>query len=163
VICTAYGNKEVVVEALRLGADDYIEKPFDIEQVREIFRKLIISSKVGRDARSRLDGAMEYLRAHCKDSVSLTQLAEKFNVSPKYFSRLFKEKFGKSFSEMKLDLRMDVARDLLINSRLSIQEIAFEVGYQSSEAFSKAFKEINGVSPKEYRALFWGREVEDAG
>ncbi len=161
VICTAYGNKETVIEALRLGADDYIEKPFNVDEVKQIFRHLICP-ETDKMLASRLEMAREYLRNHYKDQVSLQELAEKCSLSPKYFSRLFKEKFGKSFTEMRLDIRMNLAKDLLINSELSIQEVAFEVGYQSPEAFSKAFKELNGISPKEYRQLFWEQEIENA-
>ena len=81
---------------------------------------------------------------------SLTSLAEQLDVSPQTLSRWLNE-HNTNYQTIKDDLRRDVAVALLKNSTLSIKEISFNVGYQESSAFSKAFKHWFGISPTAYR------------
>lgn len=146
IICTAYGSKDVVIEALRNGANDFIDKPFSVKEVRESFRRLL--KGLSEDP---LERAYEFLRENFHTQVNLELVSKEVNLHPKYLSRKFRERFGTGFMEQKLQLRMKKARELLRNNRLDLEFIAHKVGYSSPEAFSRAFKEVHGVSPSEYR------------
>ncbi len=150
VICTGYGDKNTVVDAMRFGANDYIDKPFSVGAVRDIFNRYL--NDIGD--KDKLGMVYDMLKRNNGVGIDLNRLGTRINMSPKYISRAFKERYGKSFIEMKNELRMERARDLLAMSHLTIQEIASELGYSSSEAFSRAFKSMNGISPTEYRELF---------
>ncbi|MEH6591352.1 MAG: AraC family transcriptional regulator [Halioglobus sp.] len=99
----------------------------------------------------KIELAATQLREHFPDLPSLVQLAEELQLSSWKLNRGFKAVHGMTASEFIVDLRMHRARELLAESRLSIQAIAMEVGYDYLSNFSKAFKRHLGVSPRDYR------------
>ncbi|GKU83307.1 helix-turn-helix transcriptional regulator [Niallia sp. NCCP-28] len=84
-------------------------------------------------------------------STSLTEVAQKFHFHPNYLSRILKEHFGKTFSEMIQKLRLRQAKLLLENTPLPINRIADEIGYSNFNHFYKKFREYFNVTPAEYR------------
>ena len=96
----------------------------------------------------------EYLKSNFEDrNLSLGMLAEKFNYSPAYLSLFFKEQFGSNFSTYLEEIRMAEAMRLLRECHRSIEKIAYEVGYNSPNSFSRAFKRKFGITPGQYRQL----------
>src|SRR5258708_3130723 len=95
--------------------------------------------------------ARTYIEEHAGDDLSLAKISKTVNVSANYFSTLFKQATGLSFSDYLARVRVDKAKNLLINPNLRISEIAFEVGFQSLSQFNRSFRRIAGVSPEEYR------------
>ena len=81
----------------------------------------------------------------------MTGLAERNAVSPGRLSTMIKEKVGMTFSDLVVSLRMQKAKELLMNDRLSIQEIAEKVGYNDYFYFTKVFKRTENISPSKYR------------
>jgi len=77
--------------------------------------------------------------------------AEKMNLSPNYFSDLLKNETGKNTQEHIHYYMLERAKSLLINSNLSISEIAYNLGFEYPQSFSKLFKKKLGISPKMYR------------
>ncbi len=156
VIMTGYSSKEIAIEALRSHADEYIEKPFDIQETRELFEKLLQGrrnfAEEGIDnLAGRIRYAQEFIRKNYNKSISLKDISREIFLSPKYFSRVFKEKTGKTFNEYKLSLRIETAKILLKKYSYTVSEIAFKVGYQDPESFMKMFKKFLGFTPSEYR------------
>jgi YesN/AraC family two-component response regulator len=156
VIFTGYGSKDVVIEALRADADEFIEKPFDIKQTREIIERLLDRRNNSSQAESHgTDGkirkAQEYIKRNYNKFISLKDAAQMCYMSPKYFSRIFKEKTGKSFNEFRVGLRIDAAKQILTKGGRSINQIAYTVGYQNPDSFMKMFKRTTGFTPSEYR------------
>lgn len=100
---------------------------------------------------------LEYIRIHYKNRISLSDLAEQFHLSPKYFSRYFKEHFHLTFSEYISHLRMDQARELLESTDLSITEIASQCGFSGISFFIRRFTESNGCSPLKWRQQHFSR------
>lgn len=82
---------------------------------------------------------------------TVASLAEEVGMSRSAFASLFSEVVGKTPMTVLLDYRMQRAGDLLARSRLSIREIAAEVGYRSSATFSTVFRKWSGLSPSEFR------------
>ena len=82
---------------------------------------------------------------------SLSAAAMKFNISEAYLSVFFKDNTGDTFSAFLENVRMNQASTLLINTDLSIQEIAIRSGYHNDKTFRRAFKRVKGMSPKEFR------------
>jgi AraC-like DNA-binding protein len=77
--------------------------------------------------------------------------AESMNLSPNYFSDLLKSETGKNTQEHIHYYLLEKAKDLLKHSNLSISEIAYELGFEYSQNFSKLFKKKTGISPAVYR------------
>lgn len=95
--------------------------------------------------------AVEYLRKHYAEPLSLEQVAAQVYLNPDYFSRAFKEEMGLTFVNYLTDLRMQHSVQLLENTALRVQNIAQSVGYANVSYFSTLFKKKYGMSPYEYR------------
>ncbi len=104
-----------------------------------------------RDKHARLFSTMrEYVEIHYADQLTLEHLAMLAGLSPGYFSRLFKEYNGVSFVEHLNNVRIRNACQL-ISSGMKIQETAAVVGFTDYSYFSKVFRQIEGVSPREFQ------------
>ena len=73
------------------------------------------------------------------------------NISPYYFSKLFKEETGGNFIDYVTAIRMEKAKELLSSTDKSMKEICSAVGYQDPNYFSRSFKKNVGVTPTEYK------------
>lgn len=154
-ILTGYSSKDIAIEALRADADEFIEKPFDVQQTREIIERLLqknnSSQTQSQGAEDKIRKAQEFIKRNYHKSISLKNLAKMSYLSPKYFSRIFKEITGKGFNEFRIGLRIEVAKQLLREGDYNISQIAYAVGYQNPDSFMKMFKRITGSTPSEYR------------
>ena len=83
--------------------------------------------------------------------MSRTYVAEQMGISVSYLSHVLKECSGATILDLIHERRIAVAKDLLINSNLVLQEIAERVGYTNTWTFARAFKNSEGVSPGKYR------------
>lgn len=93
---------------------------------------------------------LEYVQQNYKIA-SLTDVATKLYVSPGYLSRIFANEMNESFSRYLLQYRIERAKELLHNPRHKIYDVAEAVGYSDVAHFSKAFKQVEGISPAKYR------------
>ena len=84
--------------------------------------------------------------------LSISDVARNFSISESYFSQFFKEQTGKKFSDYLEERRLNKASELLKNSKMYIEDISKEVGYNSAYSFRRAFKRVYGVPPTEYRS-----------
>lgn len=91
-----------------------------------------------------------YINENYIESLSLEQIAERFHMAPKYFSRYFKNNFHTSFTEYMIHLRLERAITLLNTTDLTITEIALQSGFSSCSYFNKCFKKTFGKAPKQY-------------
>jgi two-component system, response regulator YesN len=93
----------------------------------------------------------QYILDHSHEDISLDTLANKVELSPIYISKMFKEKLGINYIDLLTECRIEKAKKLLTYPEKSIKEITFEVGYHDPNYFSKVFKKMCRLSPKEYR------------
>ncbi|MBF9016402.1 MULTISPECIES: response regulator [unclassified Oceanispirochaeta] len=91
-----------------------------------------------------------YLNNNYSRDLSLTEVAEYFNVNSSYLSRVFSKEEGKGFAAYLLDLRIRKAIELLERRNLKIYEVSEQVGMMNPESFSRGFKKVTGLSPSEY-------------
>lgn len=84
-------------------------------------------------------------------TATLCEAAEMLGLSEAHLSRWIKKEFNETFKEMLCRKRFDVACDMLVNTKLSVNDIILNVGYENSSYFHKQFKIRFGVTPKEYR------------
>ncbi|RXZ79698.1 helix-turn-helix domain-containing protein [Paenibacillaceae bacterium] len=83
--------------------------------------------------------------------LSLVHLSERFNMPSKNISALFKEQFNIKFIDFLIHLRVELAKRLLVETELSIQEIGQKVGYLNPVSFNRVFKRVVGIPPGDYR------------
>ena len=94
---------------------------------------------------------LEYIRVHCGEKLTLENLAGQCFYSPSYFSRVFRLYTGMTLTEYLKTVRVDAACRLLETTDMKITDIFVEVGYADKTRFFKDFRQLKGVSPKEYK------------
>ncbi len=99
-----------------------------------------------------LEKAKQYISKNYNlDNLSLEDVASQVNISPCYFSLIFKQELGISFIDFLTNLRINKAKELLTFSNYKTYEISYQVGYNNPTYFSTIFKKHVGFSPTEYR------------
>lgn len=93
----------------------------------------------------------QFIIDHSHEDISLESLGKKVGLSPIYISKMFKEKLGINYIDFLTECRIEKAKSLMCDPEKSIKEISYEVGYHEPNYFSKVFKKICHMSPKEYR------------
>ena len=122
---------------------------------------LKISSEPYAEARRlRLERAQSFIIDNCGDALSLGQVARYAGFSRNYFSRIFKQTFGKGFEQYLTEQRLALAERLLRSSALSIGRISSEAGFASAAHFSAAFRRARGLTPLAYRRAFSAAAVK---
>jgi AraC-like DNA-binding protein/quercetin dioxygenase-like cupin family protein len=119
----------------------------------KLFRKFKKSRKDGlyEDVGRLTPDILSFIENNYNQKLSLKELARENCYTPSYFSHMFKECFGKTFTDYLQDRRIEKALELLKHSALSIEQIAFEVGYTDKKQFYKPFRERLGLTPGDYR------------
>ena len=95
--------------------------------------------------------ALAYIEHNYMNDISVESIAESSGLNRSYFGKIFKESVGKSPQEFLINYRMIKAAELLRRTRYSINEIGCAVGYPNQLHFSRAFKSVYGVSPRNWR------------
>ena len=100
-----------------------------------------------------VNNMINYMQSHFQENLSLTELAQMFSFTPNYCGHLFKKITGITFKDYLNNLRVKYACKLLLDSNYSIQEIAYDSGFNSVEYFYTTFKNFYGVTPAKYRTM----------
>lgn len=115
------------------------------------FSTLLGDGASGKESNEIVSKAKSFIGEHLGENLSVATLAEKFYVSPNYFSRLFKRIAGEGCNEYIVRMRIEKSKTLLETTTLKTGRIALAVGYNDTNYFSIAFKKHTGVSPTKYR------------
>lgn len=102
-------------------------------------------------SRHKLQQVSEYIDDHLTENLSLKDLAAVVEMSPHYFTSLFKQSTGLSAYQYVIHRRMERAKQLLCRQNLPIVEVSLQVGFQSQSHFSNVFRKYTGMTPKVYR------------
>src|SRR5699024_9277532 len=92
-----------------------------------------------------------YLHEHYHQAISLEEAATMIHLSANYFSSMFKEEFGVTFTEYLTTLRMNKAKALIKENSHTLKEISFQIGYKDPNYFSRVFKRHFKQSPKQFQ------------
>lgn len=100
---------------------------------------------------SKIKEALEYIDNHLDEPISFKTIAGRFNFSPYYFHRMFSVIVGKTIAAHIRDRLLQSACIELSATDKSVINIGLDCGYDSAQSFSRAFKQMYGLSPSEYR------------
>ncbi len=101
--------------------------------------------------RTQLQQAIDYIHTHLDQDLSLVEIAEVINISPTYFSTLFKRATGTSPHQYVIQKRVERAKMMLAKTELTIADIALQVGFSSQSHLTQHFKRFTGMTPKQFR------------
>lgn len=110
-----------------------------------------VSGKRAEKSNHIIEQAKEYIHKNFNKDISLDDVSRVVNISPYYFSKIFKEDTGVNFIDYVTGIRMEKAKELLINSECPMKEIGTMVGYADPNYFSRSFKKNVGVTPTEFK------------
>ncbi len=131
----------------------------DITSIKEWFMEKMetasrnVSTKASEKSLGAVEAAKAYIQNNYSKDISLDEVSQAVNISPYYFSKIFKEDVGEGFVEYLTKIRMDRAKELLTTTEYSMKEICSMVGYADPNYFSRSFKKNVGVTPTEYKQL----------
>ena len=98
-----------------------------------------------------IDRVQKYIEANLMKDVSLSSIADYMNVSKYYLSHLFKDVTGITITEFRNELRLTAAKNMLVHSQKSIDEIAEEIGFSTAAYFTEIFTRSEMIPPSKYR------------
>lgn len=113
------------------------------------FCESIILQKEGNDIISKVK---KYIHNHYQGSISLDDVAAHVELTPTYFTKIFKEQINLTFIDYVTNVRIEKSKELLLNTNLSLKEISYEVGYKDPNYFSRVFKKWTNLSPRQFRS-----------
>lgn len=165
VILTAYSDFSYAQSALKLGAVDYLLKPFHDGELEEAIARIRQRDKApesepapdplaasGPEKSKYVREALAYLAEHYNDpDIGVSSVARSLGVSDGHLSHLFKKETSYTLSAYLTSYRMHKATELLRDCRVKVYEVAEQVGYRDITYFSSAFKKSVGLSPSEYQ------------
>ncbi len=151
------GELEAIMESPVLVFREMITQP-SIGHMFEHLSPALISMLDYRDTLSsdqftqEIENAKKYMSQNYSDiELNLNSVAKYVNMSPCYFSVIFKKATGITFINYLTGLRIAKAKELLLNSNMKSYEISFEVGYDNPTYFSTVFKKITGCTPIDFK------------
>ena len=168
-VLTAFRDFEYAQTALNLGVCRFLLKPSKLDELYEAIRAMTarldalppLPEREGRDEDPAAAGnpagnyivqkALDYMRSHCAEHLSLADVADHVYVSQWHLSKLINKHVGQSFFDLLGRMRVERAKVLLGDPALRVHEIAERVGYGDVAHFSKSFKRFEGMTPGEYR------------
>ncbi len=134
-----------------------VSKASSVRKISEYLIRMfgLLAKQVNHSADDRYSAAVtnivDYIEANYARDLSLDSVADHFNISRSYLSRMLKKYTGKTFLSILVDARMHAAREMILENRYKINEIAEKVGYNDFSYFVQAFKKHYGITPNEYR------------
>lgn len=173
IILTAKASIENKIEGLKIGADDYLEKPFKIDELLVRIENLIVQRRKLKEKYTRLMGIdTEKIKASDVDEEfikkalaqvennllnekwSVEDFSDSMNMSRSQLFRKIKALTELSVSDFILSIRLKKAAYLLENNVGSVSEVAYKTGFNDSSYFAKCFKKVYHVSPRSYALRF---------
>ncbi len=170
VMLTAKADITSKLAGLERGADDYLAKPFNEEELHVRLKKLIELRKLLRERYTSMESLPKtkdkalmiedafmlkirsIMEAHLdNDRFGIHELCIEIGMSRAQLYRKFKSLTDKTVNEYLLKFRLFKAKEMLINSDLSVSEVAYEVGFKNLSHFSRAFTETFGLNPSSVR------------
>ncbi|MBP3518247.1 MAG: helix-turn-helix transcriptional regulator [Parabacteroides sp.] len=117
----------------------------------ELFAQYPINQLSTSIENQRIEPAMIYMNQYYKEPIKLEQLANLCCMSPNYFHKIFRNTLNMTPANYLTLLRMNAALQLLTDRRLTIKNIAYELGFTDDAHFCRSFKKYYGIPPGEYQ------------
>lgn len=101
-----------------------------------------------------LNKVLNYTFSKASENITIEEVAKEASLSRSQFSRYFKERTGKTYINFLNDLRIENACTQLMDSKNTIEQICYDVGFQNISNFNRQFRKNKKMTPREYRSFF---------
>ncbi len=138
----------------------YINRVMEIDNQQDLcvwigsalndFIELVYSSQDSRKI-TQVKPAVEYIEKNYAGQISLAEIARAAHLSVSRLAHLFKEQLGITIIDYLTGVRIEHAKQMLLSTNKSCTEICFEVGYNNQSYFTRTFKDIVGLTPRQFR------------
>ncbi|GIO35837.1 AraC family transcriptional regulator [Paenibacillus antibioticophila] len=129
--------------------------PEEVERmlVEEIIFPMVRSmkDKTNKQFRSLSEQIAVIVRSEYDQELTLEQIGERLHYNPNYLSNIFKKEFGTTFSDYLMNYRLEMAKKWLVETNMTIREIAERLQYHKPQNFIRSFRKKEHVTPGEYR------------
>lgn len=151
-------GEENLTEIFSDDADNYrsLYRMGNVEQVAEWLTRLrdglchILKTRRVTYKEQIVSNVRKYILDHTDERMTLNEISALFGLSPNYLSAVFKKTCGVGFSEYINQVKVSRAKTMLLEQDMKVYEVADRLGFESAFYFSKVFKKITGVSPREF-------------
>lgn len=116
-------------------------------------RELLLGFKDFHKGNNKIDQAIEYINKNYNKDINMATIANHLSLNYSYFSHLFSEKIGLSFSDYLKKFRIEKAKELLKTTNLKVNEISNKVGFNKIKSFTGTFHTLTGITPTDYRNI----------
>lgn len=167
IMLTCHPEYSFLRKAMQLGCQDYLLKPVDEEDLEASLKKAIetlnarsrsYSKNPPKEPKSGRDiirqKVLPYIHQNLTEPFTVTELADSVSLNPQYMMRLFKKETDMSILEYVTEQRIIRAKELLLSTDNSIENIGVQLGYYNYTYFMKVFKRSTGMSPGQYRKQY---------
>lgn len=132
----------------------FCSKVFQIDLDRKSQSEFIIFSGQKQHGDEMVKKAQTYLEKNLQEKISMEQLSSRFSVGRRNFDRRFIKATGNTPVEYSQRVKIESAKRAFENSRKTINEVMYEVGYSDVKAFREVFRKVTGMSPIEYKGKY---------
>lgn len=147
----SFGRMKAMFAERGENTDYETAKGMILEYLKEVLQ---VTGNRESDAGSKMaETIRQYVMENYAENLSLEQIGTDLGLSPKYMSRLFKQKTGKNLTDYINEVRISKAKEILITTNMKIGDISAMVGIESRATFLRVFKKMEGIAPNEYRML----------
>ncbi|WP_337763745.1 AraC family transcriptional regulator, partial [Butyricicoccus sp.] len=129
-------------------------------RIYRMFDLLLSPSAAEQSADTPVEQAIQYIRSHIGQPISVEELASTVCLSASYFAHMFKRRTGFSPADYVINSRIERAKVLLVRTQKPIAEIAEEVGYSTSGSLINLFVKKVGTSPRQYRIQHMSKAID---
>lgn len=157
VIISAFDSYEYMRRAINLGVVDYLKKPINRKETDALLEKihdLVSNNKNGEKQvidNKDFQELIYYIKTHYMEKLTLNELSKKYYFNSNYLCLLFKKHLNTSFSNYIFEIRMEKAKELLLDNRYSVSDVAQMVGYSEYSYFNRSFKKYFGTAPSAFK------------
>lgn len=150
--------KEILSNLLATARSPYYIKDMQINSLLSSLLVLLMEDSWNPESISTKQGQTinikEYIDTNYSEPITLDFLSEHFFINKTYLSEIFKEQYGVNIKDYLVSVRITEAKRMLRFTDKTTEEIADSIGVNGAAYFSRMFKRVEGVSPKEYRAMW---------
>ena len=177
ILISGYQDFNYAKEAITLGVYNYILKPLNENEIIKTIQKCISDLENERaqlreenlkqnrsvktinpmenweenGMRKIVKQVVDYINAYYNKKIGLTSAADFVHLNSSYLSKLFCDETGETFTRYLMKVRIQKAKELLKDSTYKVYEVGYKVGYGDIKYFVKIFKDMEGITPSEYR------------